>query len=186
MRQLEMNRTRRQGPASISAAHQRFLNASASWRLRLAYHLDPGDATLYEILHQELTRNAASPAEALRASGELARRAIDRANSPSGGLSDALTGAGAAINLLNDVLQSKPPGKGADKEAVSATWSAVESCLNRYRLLREGAKQDGWWEGIPDVRREELNAHAAFLERLAARIRQDLTTKGLLTQAGSH
>jgi hypothetical protein len=178
---LEASRTRREGPLVLSAAHSRYIEASADWRLRFACHLDPGDAVLYEILHFQLETKATSPSAAQKATEELAVRALSRARSDQAGLADVLTGAGAAINLLNDKLQ---PGQ-TDAAAASLAWQNLDACLARYQLLRNEAQAEGWWASIPELRREELENHARFLEKMAGRIRIQLTQTGILTQASS-
>lgn len=178
---LEAARTRRDGPLALSAAHSRYINAAADWRLRLACQLDPGDAVLYEILHFQIQSRAGSPDAVQKASEELAQRALKHALSDDSGLADCLTGAGAAINLLNARLQ---PGQ-ADLAAASQTWQHLDTCLDRYRQLRSHAQNEGWWAAIPEVRRAELENHARFLETLAGRIRTQLSQTGVLSQAGS-
>lgn len=178
---LEAARTRRDGPLAISAAHARYINAAADWRLRLACQLDPGDAVLYEILHFQIQTRSGSPAAAQKASEELALRALKHALSNDSGLADYLTGAGAAINLLNAKLQQGQK----DLTAASQAWQDLDNCLGRYHALRASAQTEGWWTTIPEVRREELENHARFLETLAGKIRTQLTQTGMLSQAGS-
>jgi hypothetical protein len=179
---LDAARTRRDGPLALSAAHSRYINAAADWRLRLACQLDPGDAVLYEILHFQIQSRAGSPDAAQKASEELAQRALKHALSDDSGLADCLTGAGAAINLLNARLQ---PGQ-TDLAAASRTWQDLDTCLDRYRQLRSHAQNEGWWAAIPEVRRAELENHARFLETLAGRIRTQLSRTGVLSKAGSN
>lgn len=176
---LDTARTRRDGPLALSAAHSRYINASADWRLRLACQLDPGDAVLYEILHFQIQSRAGSPDAAQKASEALAQRALRHALSEDSGLADCLTGAGAAINLLNASLQ---PGQ-TDLAAASRTWQDLDTCLDRYRQLRSHAQNEGWWAAIPEVRRAELENHVRFLETLAGRIRTQLSRTGVLSQA---
>ena len=147
------------------------MNAAATWRLRLACHFDPGDMVLYEILYAQTPGDQADQA--------LAEQAIRRALLPAAGFSDALTGAGAAVNLLNEALQ---PEKAAslDHALAARWWTALDQCLLRYQSLRATAVAEQWWEGIPETRREELDSHAAFLERLSASIRQQLVAKQIL------
>lgn len=178
---LEAARTRRDGPLALSAAHARYINAAADWRLRLACQLDPGDAVLYEILHFQIQTRSSSPAAAQQASEELAQQALKHALSDDSGLADCLTGAGAAINLLNARLQ---PGQ-TDLAGASQVWQDLDNCLGRYRQLRTHAQNEGWWTAIPEVRRAELDNHARFLETLAGRIRTQLSRTGVLSQAGS-
>lgn len=179
---LEASRTRRQGPLVMSAAHRRYIEAAADWRLRLAVHLDPGDAVLYEILHYQFQTKGGDPAEVRKASEQLAQQAVARGLSEAGGLSDALTGAGAAINLLNYRLQ---PGQ-TDPATTAQAWTSLDACMTKYHRLRAQAQREGWWNGIPELRREELEHHAKFLEKLTGRIKSQLAQKGILTQAGSH
>lgn len=164
---LDAFRTRRNSPFAPSQAHRRFLNSEADWRLRLAYELDPGDAVLYEILHFHIASRQDWSAERreqeVRA---LARRAMDRALEPDATLSDALTGAGAAINLLNEELQPDRHSR-ADDPDITKNHAALKACLARYDAIRAGAEREGWWTGIPDVRRGELEDHARLLKKIA-------------------
>ncbi|MDI1311246.1 MAG: hypothetical protein PSV43_03765, partial [Prosthecobacter sp.] len=160
---LEKSRTRRVSTVPLSNAHQQFLYAAADVRLRFAYQLDPGDATLYEILHFHIASRTQSPEAARAAIDALGQSAMAYGLREGGSLSDALTGAGAAINLLNDQLQ--PGNARRDDKAVSREWHALEECLERYRRLRSSAELEGWWDGVPEVRREEIEAHAKLLKR---------------------
>lgn len=166
---LEKSRTRRVSTVPLSNAHQQFLYAAADVRLRFAYQLDPGDATLYEILHFHIASRTQSPEAARAAIDALGQSAMAYGLREGGSLSDALTGAGAAINLLNDQLQ--PGNARRDDKAVSREWHALEECLERYRRLRSSAELEGWWDGVPEVRREEIEAHAKLLKRIREMIR---------------
>lgn len=170
--QLEKGRTRRNSAFPLSAAHRRYVDASATTRLRLAYSLDPGDAVLYEILHFHLaSRSGQNTAAALQ---DLTTQALSHGLRPQGSLSDALTAAGAAINILNDQFQPGRPG-GADPQAVQAARHWLKQALAKYDALHDQAIKDGWWEGIPPIRRGELQTHAAQLHRLAAMIESKLS-----------
>lgn len=167
--QLEKDRTKRSSTLPLSSAHQRFLNAAADVRLRFAYQLDPGDAALYEILHFHIASRTQSPDAARTSINALAQSAMAYGVREGGSLSDALTGAGAAINLLNDQLQPGNPRR--DDQAIASQWRALDQCLQRFRDLRSQAQQEGWWEGIPAVRRQELEEHAKLLTRISEMIR---------------
>ena len=166
---LEKGRTRRSSTLPLSNAHLKYLNAAADVRLRFAYQLDPGDATLYEILHFHIASRTQSPEAARAAIEALAQSAMAYGVRKGGGLSDALTGAGAAINLLNDQLQPGNPRR--DEKAIADQWQALDQCLQRYRHLRSSAQSEGWWEGISAVRRQELEEHAKLLTRISEMIR---------------
>ncbi len=166
---LEKSRTKRSSTLPLSNAHQQYLNAAADVRLRFAYHLDPGDATLYEILHFQLTSRTPSQENARVAIEVLAQRALAHGLREDGSLSDALTGAGAAINLLNDQL--RPGNQRRDNKAIINQWHDLEHCLDRYRHLRSDAQTAGWWDRIPAVRRQELEEHAKLLTRISEMIR---------------
>lgn len=166
---LEKSRTKRASTVPLSAAHQNYLNAAADVRLSFAYQLDPGDAVLYEILHFHMASRAKSPEAARVAIGSLAQSAMAYGLRENGSLSDALTGAGAAINLLNDQLQ--PGNTRRDDQAVIIEWNALVRCLERYRNLHDTAQTEGWWNGIPEVRRQELEEHARLLSRISGMIR---------------
>lgn len=177
---LEKARTRRNSSFPLSAAHQRYVDTSAANRLKLAYHLDPGDAVLYEVLHFHLsTRPGPQTAAALQ---ELTAQALSHGLRPQGSLSDALTAAGAAINILNDQLQPNRPG-GADAPTVLSARQVLKQALARYDSLHAQATKEGWWEGIPPIRRGELQNHAAQLRRIAELVEKTFTAP---TPAGSH
>lgn len=166
---LEKSRTKRSSTLPLSHAHQQYLNAAADVRLRFAYQLDPGDVTLYEILHFHLTSRTRSQENARVAIEVLAQSALAHGLREDGSLSDALTGAGAAINLLNDQLQ--PGNLRRDNKAIINQWHDLEHCLDRYRHLRSAAQTAGWWDRIPAVRRQELEEHAKLLTRISEMIR---------------
>lgn len=166
---LEKSRTRRSSTVPLSNAHQQYLYAAADVRLRFAYQLDPGDATLYEILHFHIASRTQSPEAARAAIDALSQNAMAYGLREGGSMSDALTGAGAAINLLNDQLQ--PGNTSRDDKAVSREWHALEECLERYRRVRSSAEEEGWWDGVPEVRRQELEEHAKLLMRIREMIR---------------
>lgn len=166
---LEKSRTRRSSTVPLSNAHQQYLYAAADVRLRFAYQLDPGDATLYEILYFHIASRTQSSEAARAALDELSQNAMAYGLREGGSMSDALTGAGAAINLLNDQLQ--PGNASRDDKAVSREWHALEECLERYRRLSSSAEEEGWWDGVPKVRRQELEAHAKLLMRIREMIR---------------
>ncbi len=166
---LEKDRTRRSNTLPLSSAHQRFLNAAADVRLRFAYQLDPGDAALYEILHFHIASRTQSPDAARTAINALGQSAMAYGVREGGSLSDALTGAGAAINLLNDQLHPGNPHR--NDQAIASQWRALDQCLKRFRDLRSQAQQEGWLEGIPAVRRQELEEHAKLLTRISEMIR---------------
>lgn len=157
----------------ISKAHRRYLDASANWQLRLAYHLDPGDATLYEIMHYTVTSRAGTQGEARNAAIALAKETLDFALSEQGSMVAALTGAGAAINLLNaDMVRGASVE--VSEEEKREHWEMLGRCLSRYQRLRQEAVSEGWWESVPQVRRAEVAAYAALVEKLAGTIGRKL------------
>jgi hypothetical protein len=175
---LETARTKRNTPFATTAAHTRFINASAAWRLRVAYELDPGDAILYEILHFQLSSHGEPGPATQKLIHELADKAIRYASAPRASMSDALTGAGAATNLLNQQFRSGRalvPG-----DLILRNWDSMKRCLDRYRAVRQQAADEGWWEGIPQVRREEIETHAALLEKVAETIRKSLVAAKII------
>lgn len=107
---LETQRRRRSGPAVLSAAHRRYIQASAGWRLRLAYNLDPGDPALYEILYHYITTTSQDLGQVKERSRIVTEKALAQAKSSQGGMANALTGVGAAINGLNDLILAAQPG----------------------------------------------------------------------------
>lgn len=178
--ELEQGRTRRNTPFATAPAHRRYLAAAADWRVHLAWQLDPCDAALYEIDHFAATSRAPSPEAASKASGDLAVRTIVNALSVQAGPADLLTGAGAAINLLNEQLlpgRPTPP----NPATVRRDWRVLEFCLNRHRELREQAAEENWWSDIPPVRREEIDSYARLLEKLSGTIRMQLASNGVIT-----
>lgn len=178
---LEKGRTQRNSPFPTTEAHRRYLEASAFWRLRSAYALDRSDAVLYEILHFQLAARAEQRPELRGQVQRLADEAIALATAPMSGASAALTGAGAAINLLNELLV---PGLAKrDDAAIRARWQQLGDCLQRYQSLHDQALAEGWWQGIPEIRRQELEQHAALLKRIADTIRQQLVALQLVPPA---
>jgi len=181
---LEDQRTTRNSPFAIRPAHRRYLSAAADRRVQLAWQFDPGDAALYEIAHFTAVARAATPAAARQAAEQLARQTIAHAFSPRSGLAEALTGAGAAINLLNDQLQ---PGRSPPATAsLRRDWEVLAACLKRYRELRQQATEEAWWSDIPPVRQQEIESYSALLGKIAGTIRQQLETRGILNSASSH
>ncbi len=162
---------------ALSNAHRRYLDATANWHLRVAYRLDPGDAALYEILHYTVMAGAAGPELARDGAEKLAAQTIEHALSVRGGIAAALTGAGAAINLLNNDMV---PESGVGPEVVLRHWEMLSNCLKRYRKSKAEAVVEGWWEGVPQVRRGELAAYAALVEKLASTIGRKLAATGVL------
>ena len=176
---LDDKRTERNSAFTTSPAHQRFLNAAADWRLHLAYEFDPGDAALYEIAHFTAVAHAPSPEAARQAAGQLAQHTIDHALARYSGLADALTGAGAVINLFNDQLQPDRPIP-PDPPRPRRDGHVRQACLARYRTLGEQAGREAWWDSIPEIRRQEIESYAAFLDKIADTIHQQLTKKALV------
>ncbi|MES2505325.1 MAG: hypothetical protein V4599_01380 [Verrucomicrobiota bacterium] len=167
---LEKGRTRRNSPFPVSGTHQRYLNAAGDVRLRLAYQLDPGDSTLYEILHFHISARTQPPEAATPALQALAQRAMTYGLRQEASLADALTGAGAAINLLNEELR---PGQTLhDAGAISRHRETLANCLQHYQHIRSTAQAEGWWEKIPLLRRQELEEHAKFLTRISDMIQR--------------
>jgi hypothetical protein len=177
---LENGRTKRNNPAAPSDAHRRYLHASAGWRLRLAHEMDPGDAVLYEVLHYHITSQPEAGEGTRKMALGLAEKAITHALAPRASISDALTGAGAAINILNEELQMKRNGR-PDDASILHHWSRLTQCLERYRAVRREADAEGWWQGIPAVRQQEIESHGAMLERIAETIRKTLLDMKLIS-----
>jgi hypothetical protein len=148
--------------------------------VHIAWELDPGDAALYEIDHFVSVSRASSPDVAKRKANELAQRTIQHALSPQAGPVDALTGAGAAINLLNDELRPNraEPAKTAE---LLHNWRVLTFCLRRHRDLRQEADEENWWGDIPDVRRGEIETYATMLERLSVTIHKQLAANGMIS-----
>src|SRR5204863_8673838 len=136
--QMEHMRSVRNSPFAVAPSHRLFLSAAADWRVHLAWQLDPGDAALYEVDHFVSVARAGSPEAAKRKADERAQRTIQHALSPQASPMDALTGAGAVINLLNDeLLTNRPdPPKAAE---VLHNWRVLTFCLRRHRELRQEA-----------------------------------------------
>lgn len=166
---LEKQRTRRNSPFAPGAAHKRYLNASAGWRLRLAGLLDPGDPVIYEIQHFHLASQPRLPG-AVDGTRALADAALAFALRDQAGLADTLTGAGAAVNVLNDLL--RPEETRRDTAAITRYRGLLEQCLTRHRRLRDEAAQAGWWAELHPVRQKELDDHAALLGRLTETLRR--------------
>lgn len=168
---LEKNRTKRNSTLPLSAAHQRYLNAAGDVRLRLAYQLDPGDATLYEVFHYHLGSHL-PPQNRGPALAELAQQAMSYGLRPEASLSDCLTGAGAAINLLNEELM--PENTQRNPASIQSHWHTLQQCLNRYLAIRQQAETEGWWYGIPAIRRQEIDEHGQLLLRIRDMIQRTL------------
>lgn len=165
---LEARRTRRTSSFAPSAAHQRYLNASALWRLRLAHRLDPADPALYEILHTALTAQALDSPRLRGQTQELADQAIARAAGPMAGMLQQLTGAGAAINRLNELMA--PEALPRDSAAIRRYLASLQACLVRYHDIRRQAETEGWWAGLSAIRQEEIESHARLLDGLARQL----------------
>jgi hypothetical protein len=179
--QLEHMRSVRNSPFAVAPTHRLFLSAAADWRVHLAWQLDPGDSALYEIDHYVSQSRATSADAAKRKSAELAQRTIMHALSPHAGPVDALTGAGAAINLLNHELM--PDRREAlNPAALLHDWRVLKFCLNRHRQLRQEADEEDWWNDIPDVRRTEIETYARMLEHLSATIHKQLASNGTIRE----
>jgi hypothetical protein len=177
--QLEHMRSVRNSPFAVAPMHRLFLSASADWRVHLAWQLDPGDSALYEIDHYVSLSRAPSADAAKRKSAELAQRTIMHALSPHAGPVDALTGAGAAINLLNHELMPDRRDRANPTELLH-DWRVLKFCLNRHRQLRQEADEEDWWNDIPDVRRAEIEIYARMLEHLSATIHKQLASNGTI------
>lgn len=178
---IEHMRSVRNSPFAVAPTHRLFLSASADWRVHVAWQLDPGDAALYEIDHFVSLTRATSAESAKQKAEELARRTIQHALSPQAGPAEALTGAGAAINLLNDKMRrdQTEPVKTAE---LLRDWRALMFCLNRHHALRQEADEEDWWNDIPDVRRTEIETYATMLERLSVMIQKQLASDGTIRQ----
>ena len=178
---LETSRTRRNNRFPLTPAHRRYINASAGWRLRLAYEMDPGDAILYEILHFHLSTQGQSVQAARKLTDQLAADAIQHGLSGKATMSDALTGAGAALNLLNDQLM-RDSSHAADQASILANWQSFSQCLERYRQVRKQADDEGWWEGISESRRNDIASHAEMLQSISETVRKTLVARQILPQ----
>jgi hypothetical protein len=179
---LETKRTQRQGSLTRSAAHQRFINASTGWRLRLATNLDPSDLGLYEILYLHILTTSQDQAKALESSRALSNKALTRALSNQAGVMDSLTGVGAAINIMNDLMQSARPGL-PDKADIAKAWRDIDQCQQRYRDIRASAESEGWWQNIPEIRRLEIETDAKQLEQITTKMHDQLLANGLLVNS---
>ncbi|MBB5036008.1 hypothetical protein [Prosthecobacter dejongeii] len=173
---LEKNRTRRNSTFPLSQAHQRYLNAAGDVRLRFAYQLDPGDATLYEILHYHIAARTRPSEAAVPILQALAQQAMNYGLRQDASLADALTGAGAAINLLNEQL--RPERILRDAQAISQHRDTLARCLDHYQNVRSTAQAEGWWENIPPLRRQELEEHAKFLTHIREVIQRTQPSTG--------
>lgn len=170
---MEALRTKRNTPFQPSAAHRKYISASADWRLRLANQLDPGDPTLYEILNFNLTSQGLPEATLKPLLSELAHDAVYHALGERSGVNEALTGAGAAVNLLNDQLQ-RNQAKPADPYSILRNWQLLTLCLERYQTIHQDGIEEGWWSKIPEVRQEEIETYARLLQKIAETIRKQL------------
>ncbi len=162
---LESHRTRSNTQFKTSPAHQRYLEASAIWRLQLACALDPGDPALYEILNMALSTKLAHSESVRLQLVTLVDRAIKKSSSPQAGMLDQLTAIGAAIDRLNELLS--PDLKTKDETAIRYYWDVVQTGQVRYETIRKQAGDEGWWGGISMVRQQEIESHAGFLKRIA-------------------
>jgi hypothetical protein len=161
----------------FTAAHRRYINASAGWRLRLAYNLDPGDPALYEILYHYITTTSRDLVQIQGRSKIVTEKALAQAKSSQGGMANALTGVGAAINSLNDLILATQPGFPSQEE-VAPHWNDIMSCQRQFLETRAAAERDGWWQNIPSARRAEIEDHARFLDDLVVKFRANLATRG--------
>ena len=177
---MEHMRSVRNSPFAVAPNHRLFLSASADWRVHIAWELDPGDAALYEVDHFVSVARATSPDVAKRKAEELAQRTIQHALSPQASLMDALTGAGAVINLLNDELLPDRPEPPKATEVLH-NWRVLNFCLRRHHDLRQEADEENWWDDIPDVRRGEIETYARMLEHLSNTIHKQLAANGMIS-----
>jgi hypothetical protein len=176
---LEKRRTQRRDRSPLSGKHIQYLNAATGWRLRLAYNLDPGDPILYEILHHHILTTSQDINQARARSRSLTDQALAHAHSSQAGMADALTGVGAAINALDELILSAKPNL-PGKDQLLASWQEISSSQTRFREFRADAEREGWWSNIPDSRRTEIDSYASFLNRLTGQIREFLTKNGVL------
>lgn len=178
LNKLESQRTRKSGPVVLSPAHRRYIEASAGWRLRLAYNLDPGDPALYEILYHYITTTSSQDLVQIKERSRIVtEKALAQAKSSQGGMASALTGVGAAINNLNDLILAAQPGF-PSKSEIDPHWENILSCQQQFRETRAAAEQEGWWLNIPLARRVELDSHARFLDGLVVKFRNNLVARG--------
>jgi hypothetical protein len=181
---IEHMRSVRNSPFAVAPTHQRFLSASADWRVHIAWTLDPCDAALYEVDYYTAISRGPSRETAKQKAERLSRETIQHALSERASLADALTGAGAAINLLNDQLQPNRPTP-PDVAGVWRDWRVLKFCLTRHEALRQQADEEDWWADIPEVRRQEIDSYARMLVHLTGTIRQQLTNSGLVRVVGA-
>lgn len=170
---LEAWRTKRNSAFQLSSEHQRYLNAAADWRLRLAYQLDPGDVMLYEVLHFQIISHLHPPEAARRATDVLARDAIAFSLREQSSFSALLTGAGAAVNVLNDLLDSDALTR--TPEVVLHHLNLLDRFLMSYRSLKSKAQSEGWWDKMPVIRQQELQEHYLLLERVCGVIHMQIS-----------
>jgi hypothetical protein len=109
----------------------------------------------------------------------VTEKALAQAKSNQGGMASALTGVGAAINSLNELILATQPGF-PTKEEVAPHWDNIISCQQQFREARAAAEREGWWQNIPFLRRAELDDHARFLDSLVVKFRNNLTSRGYL------
>jgi hypothetical protein len=181
---MEHMRSVRNSPFAVAPTHRRFLSASADWRVHIAWTLDPGDAALYEVDYYTAMSRGPSIETAQQKAERLSRETIQHALSPQASLADALTGAGAAINLLNAQLLPNRPTP-PDVAGVWRDWRVLKFCLTRHRDLRQQAAEEDWWADIPEVRRQEIETYAKMLMHLTGTIRQQLASNGLIRVVGA-
>ncbi len=177
--ELETRRKESRNNVPIRHAHKRYLEATATRYLRVAYHLDPGDSALYEILHYTAMSEASSSEGAIQAAQALANETIAHALSSNAGCAAALTGAGAAINLLNNEMQAGAPVT-VSVEQMRHHWEMLLACRERYRALRQGAVSEGWWAKIPVERQREITCYAALVDKLSGLIGRKFESVGEL------
>jgi hypothetical protein len=182
---MEHMRSVRNSPFAVAPKHQRFLSASADWRVHVAWTLDPGDAALYEVDYYTAMSRGQTPEAAKKTADKLSRETIQHALSPNASLADALTGAGAAINLLNDQLRPNRPDP-PDLAGVWRDWRVLKFCLTRHQVLRQQAYEEDWWADIPEVRRQEIDTYARMLVHLSGTIRQQLANSGMIRVSGTN
>ncbi|RBP36387.1 hypothetical protein DES53_11798 [Roseimicrobium gellanilyticum] len=178
LRSLEKRRTQRKDRAPFSPGHAHYLNAATGWRLRLAYNLDPGDPVLYEILHHHILTTSQDVAQARMRSQLVTEQALAHAHSSQAGMSDALTGLGAAINAFNETVLAAQPGK-PEHAQILANWEDITLCQRSFRERRAAAEQEGWWMNIPIHRRAEIDDYAKFLDRLTGHLQVYLERSGI-------
>ena len=173
---LEKKRAHRDAALPISPAHQRYLNAAAHLRLRLAYALQPGDPALYEIMHLALENSGADP-QAVR---RLALHTASMGLSPIATPDSSLAGAGAMLNALNESLRAKPRDS-ARLELLRHDWELHRRCLERHRELVSEGQHAGWWKEVPEARRAEISFYAGLVSRLSEQAATALQIAGINT-----